>query len=93
MRLQEWIQDKALVKAARDFFDKNKVFQQMVGVLESENPLTLPLGQQGPSADDRSYRLGLIEGYHTALKNLKAMWAQQPPKRSELRSTFEEPEA
>lgn len=91
MRLTNWVMDKTKIKAARDLFEKNKVFKEMLDVVESEHPLAVPLSQQGPSADDRSYRLGLIEGYSECLKKWKQLWTSQPPQRTELIATYEPP--
>lgn len=92
MNLQEWFKDKSHRKAARDLFDTNKTFQRMVEVLENESPLRTPLSPQGVSADDRSHRLGLIEGYEDALRKLKSLGMNVPAKPTTLQPTFEPPE-
>lgn len=92
MRLQQWIADKTLTRAARKLYDENKTFREMLEVLESEHPLTAPLGQQGPSADDRSYRLGLIEGYAQCLRTFAKLWSPPVPPPLPLTATFEPPE-
>lgn len=91
MRLTEWQKTKTLVKAAQGL-QKDEVFTILLGMLEEESPLNLPLASQGPSGDDRSYRLGLIEGYNQCLKNIRATWAGPAKFPQPLKSTFEPPE-
>ena len=73
MRLSQWQSTKGFVKAAQAL-QKNDTFVQLVEMLEAESPLNLPLAPQGPTADDRSYRLGLLEGYNLCLKNIRASY-------------------
>lgn len=91
MRLTEWQQKKSLVKAAQTL-QNDEVFTLLMGMLEEESPLNLPLPSQGVQSDDRSYRLGLIEGYNQCLKNIRATWAGPPNLPKPLKSTFEPPE-
>lgn len=91
MRLTEWQRTKTLVKAAKDL-QNDEVFTILMGMLEEESPLSLPLPSTGVAADDRSYRLGLIEGYNQCLKNIRATWAGPPKLPQPLKSTFEAPE-
>lgn len=92
MRLADWLRDKSLIKAARELAEKNSTFKQMLEVLECEHPLTAPMEQRGPSADDRSYRLGRIEGYAECLRTLRKLWSPTKKMPRELTATFEPPE-
>lgn len=92
MRLTEWQQRKSLVKAAMDLRDKNETFQMLLELLEEESPLNLPMGQQGPTGDDRSYRLGLIEGYTKCLRTMKATWTAPMKAPEPIKATFRPPE-
>jgi hypothetical protein len=92
MRLAQFISNKNLIKSARQLHDNNETFRQMVVVLENESPLAQPLAPQGVSADDRSHRLGLIEGYNLALTNLRRLWSKPPAAPTPLVATFEKPD-
>lgn len=86
MRLTEWLASKNLVKAANKL-RTDETFALLVQMLEDESPLNLPLASQGPSADDRSYRLGLIEGYNDCLRKIRASWTmRQEPK--QIKATY-----
>jgi hypothetical protein len=91
MRLHEWQSIKGLVKAAKQL-SENETFIQMVQVLEAESPLNLPLAAQGPTSDDRSHRLGLIEGYNQCLRNLKATCTPPLIPPEPLKARFRPPE-
>lgn len=88
MRLTEWQQKKSLVKAAQNL-QNDEVFTILMGMLEEESPLSLPLPSTGVAADDRSYRLGLIEGYNQCLKNIRATWAGPTKLPQPLKSTYQ----
>lgn len=90
MRLATWLKDKSLISAAQKLA-ANRTFQEMVKVLESESPLIAPLSPQGPTADDRSHRLGLIEGYNQCLTTLRQLWTPPEAIPPVLEATFEDP--
>lgn len=91
MRLTDWLKSKNLVKAANQL-RQDETFSLLVGMLEEESPLNLPLASQGPTADDRSYRLGLIEGYNDCLKKIRATWTPRPPEAKQIKATYAPPE-
>ena len=92
MRLSEWQSVKGNLKAAEDLRDKNQTFQMILEMVTDESPLNLPLQPQGPTADDRSYRLGLIEGYHRCLKTFEASWTKPRALPEPIRARFQPPE-
>lgn len=91
MLLAEWLKNKTLVKAARQIFESD-TFRQMREVLEAESPLRQSLPSLGPTSDDRSHRLGMIEGYQLCLNNLRQLAVMPPPLPKPLESTFENPD-
>ena len=70
MRLSEWLSNKKLVKASAEL-RRSETFTMLMQMLEEESPLNLPLAAQGPTGDDRSHRLGLIEGYNQCLRIIR----------------------
>lgn len=92
MRLHEWRANRNLLKAAAELHGKNEIFRRMLDVTECESPINNPLSPTGPSADDRSYRLGLIEGYALRGKIMEQLWTQPPPPLKTIKATFEAPE-
>jgi hypothetical protein len=91
MRLTQWQTSKSLVKAAMKLRE-DATFTLLLEMLEEESPLNLPLASQGPTADDRSYRLGMIEGYNKALVNMRATWTPPSPQQKPLIAKYASPE-
>lgn len=87
MRLTEWQQRKSLVKAAMAL-KEDETFSLLLEMLEEESPLNLPLSQQGPTGDDRSYRLGLIEGYTKCLRTMRATWITPKLSIADIKATY-----
>lgn len=87
MRLHEWQQKAALIKAAKDLFDKNETFRMMMEVAQDESPVHgLPTGTTSDHQD--SCALGFIKGYHHLLDLFKAM-RTQPFKPKDVQARFE----
>lgn len=91
MLLIEWVKNKSLVKAAKQLTDSD-TFRRMREVLEDESPLRTPLSPTGPTANDHSRRLGMIEGYQLCLSNLKMLAITPPPVPKEIEATYENPD-
>lgn len=88
MLLNEWSKNKTLTKAARQIAESD-TFKKMREVLEEESPLRQPLSPTGPTADDRSHRLGLIEGYQHCLNNLRKLYTLPPPLPKTIEQNYE----
>ncbi len=91
MRLHEWQDNPKLLKAAAELAAKNDTFIRMMELLIAESPLKNPLPPNGVTADDRSHRLGLIEGYQQCLANIESLRTPQR-KISQIVPTYQPPE-
>lgn len=92
MTLEAFQQNKNLVRAALDLATKHETFKIMFDVVKEHSPLRTPLYGAGASPSDHSYRLGLVEGYHMAVKTLEATWALPVKPRKEIVATYPDPE-
>ncbi len=90
MTLEEFQRNKKLVSSAADLHNANDTFKRMLEVLANSSPLRTPLPPKGNTQQDHSYRLGLVEGYHMALKTLEATWTLPSPPPKQLVSSFQE---
>ncbi len=89
MRITEFHKNKTLMKAVCQLAESD-TFKKMRETLEDESPLKNPLSPQGPTSDDRSHRLGLIEGYDMCLKNLRLLYTIPNPPPKILEATYPE---
>lgn len=89
MNLRTWQQRPNLLKSARDLYDQNETFQQMMQLARDESPANTP-AVMASLEPEHSRRLGQIEGYHHCLRVLEASWTK-PVRPKEVEATFATP--
>lgn len=69
--IMDWRRNSKLVNAASETL-KGGVLQEMLALLECDNPMTKPLpNEASPHAQSRY--LGFAEGWHWCIRNLRAL--------------------
>jgi len=87
MNITEWTARPALIEQAAQL-QRLTTYQQMMGVMREEMPLSkipIPLGS---NSNDYAYAYGMQAGYEYALKMLKSLGETTPELPQEPESTF-----
>lgn len=85
--LKDFRSDKALMKAAAKL-KVDPIFTTILDVLDTEHIMRKQQNSVGLNADDKTLRLGLIEGYNIALNNLSLIFEPLPEPRKEPQVKF-----
>lgn len=90
MTLPEFRHNKALMREAAKLRD-DPTFKAMLDVLHSEHVMFKAHNSAGMAGDDKTLRLGQIEGYNLCQQTLLTMFEPPVKPRKEPEATFAEP--